>query len=164
MRRANTVYGLILTYADLPDLDPGEYQRTGKEAVLERYRQITRTHLNALFQSIRRRKGTQKGIDWSARVEAISSCEEGKCARDLLNDKNIPEVIKKFFRHRKRCRLHIHLLVVGEPGATIAQYIKKYWEKRHGIVQMRKFDHADLAWLEEYFASQKLVKRGLLIE
>jgi hypothetical protein len=163
MKKANTVYGLVLTYAAREDFDPAEYQRTGDEAVLELYKIITRKHLGALMQSIRRHKSTQKGIGWSARIYAISSCEKGKCVKGLLEDKNIPEALKSFFRKKRRERLHIHLLIVGEPGSTIAEYITRYWEMRHGLVSKKKFGFDDVNWLEEYFDSQMLTKRRLAV-
>jgi hypothetical protein len=41
-------------------------------------------------------------------------------------------------RNMKKERLHIHVIVRGNPGATIIKWLKKYWHKKYGIVNVKK--------------------------
>lgn len=41
-------------------------------------------------------------------------------------------------RNGRAVRLHIHIYLKGEPGATICQWIREYWHKRYGMVDFEK--------------------------
>lgn len=144
MQSRHSVYGLILTYSDdKVNFSPSEYKRTCDSEILGTYKQITKKHLNALLQSVRRHKKTKLGENWNGWILTVSSC---------LNRKKSPD------------RLHIHLLIEGSPGSTIGNYITSYWKKRFGLVNKQKYeDNAVADWMEKYFLDQKLIKRKLII-
>lgn len=151
MERKNTVYSLLLTYDSTKlDFDPAEYQQNENELIRNNYKTITAKHLNALFQSIRRYK-TTRGKYWSGKIIAVSSCEVGYKQYSREYSKSFQEPV----------RLHVHVLINGEPGSTMSEYITTYWRKRFGLVDKKKLCDADIGCLTEYFSSQRLVKRSL---
>lgn len=45
-------------------------------------------------------------------------------------------------RSGKQNALHVHLVITGNPGCTIAKWMKSYWELRNGYVHSKKIRNA----------------------
>lgn len=170
MEQQYSVYGLILTYDDTKvEFDPAEYQRTHCTKVKHRYQKITTAHIKALVESIRRHVTTRLGRNWEAVINVCSSCNKGYFI-DYMG-------LVKNKKHGQKCsrknnpmetvaeRLHIHVLVEGIPGRTIAGYIASYWSKRFGIVEFEKYEvNAYGDWWAGYTASQSLKRSRIKVE
>lgn len=164
MEKRSTVYGMVLTYGNNIDLNLGEYKDNGDTAILSSYKDIANKHLNALLASIRRHKTTKKGAHWDVRIRAVASCVKGQWPRKSLgNDKTQVTKKRKKYASHNRDRLHVHLLVEGSPGATVANYIKHYWSPRFGLVKHKKYSENQVGEFNDYYSSQSLVDRKLKI-
>jgi len=173
MQRARTIYDVELTYKpNIEGLDSEEYKKRylgatddEKTEIINKYHRIAKKHIKALHQSVRGHAGTQRGKGWSGCLHSVISCHKGYCSQDLLDAvKEYPDLSKKIEYYfdglsKQPDRLHIHLLVEGEPGRTIVEWICQYWQrnKKYGWVKKRKLKESDLAgWYNEYTASQCL--------
>jgi hypothetical protein len=44
---------------------------------------------------------------------------------------------------RRPARIHGHFIFIGNPGTTIAKFIKKYWHHRYGMVSLERLGTAE---------------------
>lgn len=158
MQPRDTVYGLVLTLDPQKiNFDAAEYQNTEDEEVIKKFKRISRKHMHALVQSLRRHAKTRLGKKWNAEIIVVSSCKKGICISKLKDKTKIPK--------QKPDRLHYHVLIKGLPGSTIGECITKYWESKYGFVEKKQYDYSDVEnWINEYFNSQIMTKRTLAIK
>lgn len=141
MRPTNyEVFGMYLTLTDDDPVDAGAYKVTGNPELIKEYRKDMDKILRALLQRIRDRKKTKKGAGWKSTIKVVASCHK------VRNGVAEPD------------RLHVHLLLDGTHGETIAQFIRKYWRKRFKkpIVKYGKYDRD---WLSSYMDEQAFITK-----
>lgn len=173
--RRKTLYDVELTY-ELFDarFDPDIYRKSFRESgfngcyddIRKVYVRQCRSHIEGLVQSISRHSRTRAGEGWNCKLTAVISWTVGYCGKEVLKgvakqNSELSAVVDGYFNRISNMpvRLHIHVLVDGEPGRTIAQWIGKYWGRRYGYVKKRKIAESELStWYEEYVDSQCLGK------